>query len=67
MEDNKRMNRRDFLKIVGISTATVGGLFYGCDDKKQTTGAAVYPNAPATTDKMTDRTSDKGEKNLLLG
>ena len=67
MEDNKRMNRRDFLKIVGISTATVGGLFYGCDDKKQTTGAAVDPNAPVPTDKMTYRTSDKGEKVSLLG
>ena len=27
--EKKNINRRDFIKIVGISTATVSGLFYG--------------------------------------
>lgn len=35
MEDKnkKDINRRDFIKIVGISAATSTGLLYGCSSK----------------------------------
>lgn len=33
-EHNKQINRRDFLKIVGIATATTtASTFYGCGSK----------------------------------
>ena len=34
--EKKNINRRDFIKIVGISTATVSGLFYGMKMSLQT-------------------------------
>ena len=36
-EKNKKdINRRDFIKIVGISAATSTGLLYGCSSKGTT-------------------------------
>lgn len=65
-EHNKDMNRRDFLKIVGISAATSTSLFYGCNGKNgNTADAAAQTAVPA--DKMTFRTSKRGDRVSLLG
>ena len=44
MEDKnkKDINRRDFIKIVGISAATSTGLLYGCSSKGTTFGIWLY-------------------------
>ena len=57
-EHNKNINRRDFLKIVGISaaTTTAAATLYSCKQKD-----GVIPggsaSTPVPTDKMTYRTS----------
>ena len=56
-EHNKNINRRDFLKIVGISAATTAAAtLYSCKQKD-----GVIPggsaSTPVPTDKMTYRTS----------
>lgn len=57
-EHNKNINRRDFLKIVGISaaTTTAAATLYSCKQKD-----GVIPGGSASTlvptDKMTYRTS----------
>ena len=66
IQDKHNINRRDFLKIVGISTASVAPLLSGCSSDK-TEGAAAGPLGEVPTDKMTYRTSPKGEKISLLG
>ncbi len=48
------MDRRDFLKIVGISTATGAATLYGCKPKTET-AAASGELGPVPTDKMTYR------------
>ena len=65
--EKKNINRRDFIKIVGISTATVSGLFYGCGKGKSEEGAASGPAAPVPVDKMTYRISERGDQVSLLG
>ena len=35
MDEKKQMNRRDFLKIVGISTVGATAAFYGCTPDKK--------------------------------
>lgn len=48
------MNRRDFLKIVGITTATSTAALYGCGSKEGSSeGSKVL--GPIPTDKMTYR------------
>lgn len=65
-EHKNDMNRRDFLKIVGISAATSASLFYGCNGKNgNTSDAAVQTLVP--DDKMTFRTSKRGDRVSLLG
>ncbi len=60
------MNRRDFLKIVGIGTATGAALFYGCEGKNgNTAGKTAQTTVP--TGKMTFRTSKRGDRVSLLG
>ena len=66
IQDKHNINRRDFLKIVGISTASVAPLLSGCSSDK-TDGVAADPLGEVPTDKMTYRTSPKGEKISLLG
>lgn len=66
IQDKHNINRRDFLKIVGISTASAAPLLSGCSSDK-TDGAAAGPLGEVPTDKMTYRTSPKGEKISLLG
>ena len=65
--EKKNINRRDFIKIVGISTATVSGLFYGCGKGKSEEGVASGPAAPVPVDKMTYRISERGDQVSLLG
>ena len=64
------INRREFLKRLGIGTAMVSGLaLAGCSPKKSG-GVAVAgtETGPIPTDKMTYRTNPKtGEKVSLLG
>ena len=48
------MDRRDFLKIVGISAATGAATLYGCKPKTET-AAASGELGPVPTDKMTYR------------
>ena len=62
-KDNS-INRRDFIKIVGISTAAMGGLLSGCAPKEETDGAA---KVKAGSGGMTYRTADCGDKVSLLG
>ena len=41
-EKNKKdINRRDFIKIVGISAATSTGLLYGCSSKGTTSSSSA--------------------------
>ena len=66
IQDKHNINRRDFLKIVGISTASAAPLLSGCLSDKAD-GVAAGPLGEVPTDKMTYRTSPKGEKVSLLG
>lgn len=55
MEENKKqINRRDFLKIVGITTAASASVLYSCgtDDKETSSRRAL---GPVPADKMTYR------------
>ena len=65
--NNKDISRRDFLKIVGISTAASTAVLAGCGPKGDTSsGSAAQGEIPA--DKMTMRVNPKtGEKVSLLG
>ena len=60
------INRRDFLKIVGVSSAATAPLLSGCSSKGATDVASI-PQGEVPTDKMTYRTSPKGERISLLG
>lgn len=67
-KDKKGINRRKFLKIVGVSAATSTGILYGCSSENKkpvSTEAAVLGEVP--TDQMTYRTSLTGDKVSLLG
>ena len=61
MDEKKQMNRRDFLKIVGISTVGATAAFYGCTpDKKKSgestkevpVGKMTYRQFPPNEDKV---------------
>ena len=55
-EHNKNINRRDFLKIVGISaaTTTAAATLYSCKQKD-----GVIPGGSASTPVPTDRKSTR--------
>ena len=61
------MNRREFLKIVGVSTVASTVAMYGCasGEKSNASEASILGEVPV--DKMTYRTSPKGEHVSLLG
>ncbi len=65
--DKKNINRRDFIKIVGISTATVSGLFYGCGTKGEKSASESGSETAVPEGEMTYRTSNTGDKVSLLG
>lgn len=65
--NNKDMSRREFLKIVGISTATTTMALTGCGQKQQA-GQKLQVQGEIPTDKMTLRVNPKtNEKVSLLG
>ena len=65
--NNKDMSRREFLKIVGISTATTTMALTGCGQKQQA-GQKLQAQGEIPTDKMTLRVNPKtNEKVSLLG
>lgn len=62
---NKHINRREFIKIVGISTATTTAALYGCSPKN---GAASETDDPeyVPTDKMSYRSFPGIEDSVSL-
>ena len=68
-EKNKKdINRRDFIKIVGISAATSTAILYGCSPRKTSSSSSVTAEGEVPTDKMTYRTSPTtGDRVSLLG
>lgn len=70
MEDKnkKDINRRDFIKIVGISATASTGLLYGCSSKGTSSSSSTTEEGEVPTDKMTYRTSPTtGDRVSLLG
>lgn len=67
-QDKKDISRRDFLKIVGISTAATTVALAGCDSRKNPVSGDRRAQDDVPTDWMTYRTNPKsGEKVSLLG
>lgn len=70
MEDKnkKDINRRDFIKIVGISAATSTAVLYGCSSKNNSSLSSATGEGEIPTDKMTYRTAPTtGDRVSLLG
>ena len=67
-QNKKDISRRDFLKIVGISTAATTAALVGCDSRKNPVSGDRRAQDEVPTDRMTYRTNPKsGEKVSLLG
>ena len=67
-QDKKDISRRDFLKIVGISTAATTAALVGCDSRKNPVSGDRRAQDEVPTDRITYRTNPKsGEKVSLLG
>ena len=64
--EKKNINRRDFIKIVGVSATAFSGILHGCSsgNKENTKAAEASQTEPG---KMTYRTADCGDKVSLLG
>ena len=61
------MNRRDFLKIVGLTAASSTGLLYGCGSKEGEQSSGVQDLGPVPTDRMTYRNfSESPEDNISI-
>ena len=61
------MNRRDFLKIVGLTAASSTGLLYGCGSKEGEQSSGVQDLGPVPTDRMTYRNfSESPEDNVSI-
>lgn len=70
MKNNNKqdISRREFIKIVGISTATTTVALAGCDPKKNPVSGDRSAQGEVPTDRMTYRENPKnGEKVSLLG
>ncbi len=65
-KSDKNISRRKFLKIVGIGTATSAAALYGCSADSEKSGS-VKAARQIPADKMTYRTSPKGDRVSLLG
>lgn len=65
---NKHINRRDFLKIVGLTAATSTAALYGCSNQKESSKSGT-DTGTASTGKMTYRSFPNmgGDKISLLG
>ena len=67
-KNKKNINRRDFIKIVGISAATSTAILYGYSSKGTSSSSSVSGEGEIPTDKMTYRTSPTtGDRVSLLG
>ena len=67
-QDKKDISRRDFLKIVGISTAATPAALVGCDSRKNPVSGDRRAQDEVPADRMTYRTNPQsGEKVSLLG
>lgn len=67
-KNQKDISRRDFLKIVGISTATTTVVLAGCDPRNNPVSGDRSAQEEIPADKMTYRTNPKnGEQVSLLG
>ena len=67
-QDKKDISRRDFLKIVGVSTAATTAALVGCDSRKNPVSGDRRAQDEVPTDRMTYRTNPKsGEEVSLLG
>ena len=66
---NNSINRREFLKRIGLGTATVSSTaLVGCNSKNNPVAGNVTAQGEIPTDKMTYRTNPKtGEKVSILG
>ena len=62
------LSRRDFLKIVGISTAATGVALTGCDSRRNAVSGDRMAQTEVPKDRMTYRTNPKqGQRVSLLG
>ena len=67
-KNRKGINRRDFIKIVGISAATSTALLYGCSSKNKSAAGGTSGEGEIPADKMTYRTAPTtGDRVSLLG
>ena len=66
-QDKNKINRRHFLKMMGVGAAAGTTLLYGChSDKKQSSQSSAQ--LPVPTDKLTDRINPStGDRVSLLG
>lgn len=64
MKTKDTINRRQFLKIFGVGSATTAAMLAGCSSKQNTTATEL---GDIPTDKMTYRTDSHGQKVSLLG
>lgn len=67
MEKTKKdMDRRKFLKLLGVGAAVTSAAFYGCRPERKTASGSLSGEIP--TDKMTYRTNPStGDKVSILG
>ena len=65
MKKDRYINRRDFIKVAGVSAATATAALVGCTPRKESSGSAL---GPVPTDKMSYRYfSSLGDNVSLLG
>jgi len=68
MSEQKDINRREFLKRLGIGTAATSTALAGCDRKNHPMAAGRMAQGEVPTDSMSYRTNPKtGEKVSVLG
>lgn len=65
---DKKLDRREFLKRLGIGAAATGTMLAGCDSKGNSVAGSLSAQGEVPADKMTYRTNPKtGEKVSILG
>lgn len=69
MKNNNNINRREFIKRIGLGTAAMSATaFVGCNSKNNPVAGNATTNSEIPTDSMTYRTNPKtGEKVSILG
>ncbi len=66
-QNKKTIDRREFLKAFGIGAAATSAALYGCSSGKKPLSTEGAAKGEVPTDKMTYRTSPKGDKVSILG